>query len=492
MIKLGFNFIKSKVALNYGVKSIHSILRTGAFWLKISIIFLSVSHLYSQRPKLIVTTDIGQDPDDQQSFVRLLHYANEFDFLGFIANADSNYDHEPPLIRDDILHNLISKYALIQNRLKLHSPHYPNADYLHSLVKKGSNKNGVKIPVTDYVGPGHDTEGSNWIIESVKQSNGPINVAVWGGACDLAQALWKVKETHSREELATFIKKLRVYFIGKQDSSNEWVIQEFPELWLVLALDPSGDKWASSYRGMFLGGDISSTSREWLNENIIGKNPLASEYPDEAYTGGEKLNPHMALKEGDSPSWLYFLSNGLNFPDYPHWGGWGGRFKQERPNFFRDVQDKYFDKDKGAWGVSSMATVFRWRNDFQNDFAARAHWGSEDQDGVNHAPIPLISGNPDDAYVEIPVKAGSMITLDASNSTDPDGDNLSFNWSVYPVPRTFSEADNAIIEDKNNSRVAVNVPKKAKGTSIPIVLRVVDDGDIPLTGYKRILLKVEH
>lgn len=491
MIELDLNFKKSTLSANKGAKSIRSSLRIGAFWLAMSINFFSISQLYAQRPKLLVTTDIGQDPDDQQSFVRLLHYANEFDFLGFIANADSNYDHEPPLIRDGILHNLISKYALIQDRLKLHSSHYPTADYLHSLVKKGSNKNGVKIPVTDYVGLGHDTEGSNWIIESVKQSTGPINVAVWGGACDLAQALWKVKETHSREELATFIKKLRVYFIGKQDSSNEWVIQEFPGLWLILALDPSGDKWASSYRGMFLGGDISSTSREWLNENIIGKNPLASEYPDEAYTGGEKLNPHMALKEGDSPSWLYFLSNGLNFPDYPHWGGWGGRFKQERPDFFRDVQDKYFDKAKEAWGMSSMATVFRWRSDFQNDFAARVRWGSEDQKKINHAPIPIVSNYVNDAYMEIPVKAGSRIILDASNSKDPDGDKLSFSWFVYPEPATLSEADNTILENKGNSRVAVNVPKKAKDTSIPIVLRVVDDGDIPLTGYKRIILKVE-
>ncbi len=492
MIKSGLNATNGKVEAKNVVRPGFSGLCKSVFWLTISIIFFSVLQGYTQRPKLIVTTDIGQDPDDQQSFVRLLHYSNEFDFRGFIANADSNYDHEPPLIRDDILHNLISKYGLIQDRLKSHSPNYPTADYLHSLVKKGSNKNGVKVPVRNYVGPGHDTEGSDWIIESVKQSTEPVNIAVWGGACDLAQALWKVKEAGSREELAAFVKKLRVYFIGKQDSSNDWIIQEFPKLWLILALDQSGDKWASSYRGMFLGGDISLTSRGWLNENIIGKNPLASEYPDEAYTGGEGRNPYMALKEGDSPSWLYFLSNGLNFPDHPNWGGWGGRFEQERPNFFRDVQDKYFDKNKGVWMTSSMATVFRWRPDFQNDFAARVQWGSENQSKVNHAPIPVISNYSDDAYVEIPVEAGSSVTLDASKSTDPDGDGLSLSWLVYPEAGTFLEVDDTIIDNRNNSKIRVNVPKMAKSSSIHIILRVVDDGSIPLAGYKRIILKVGH
>ncbi|WP_422081555.1 nucleoside hydrolase-like domain-containing protein [Ulvibacterium sp.] len=452
---------------------------------------MSVSQGYAQRPKLIVTTDIGQDPDDQQSFVRLLHYANEFDFLGFIANADSNYDHEPPLVRDDILHDLISKYGLIQNRLKSHSRDYPTADYLHSLVKKGCNKNGVKVPVSDYVGPGHDTEGSDWIIESVKQSSEPVNIAVWGGACDLAQALWKVREMGSSKELEAFVGKLRVYFIGKQDSSNEWIMQEFPKLWLILALDQSGDKWASSYRGMFLGGDISLTSREWLKENIIGKNPLADAYPDKAYTGGEGRNPYMAMKEGDSPSWLYFLSNGLNFQEHPHWGGWGGRFEQERPGFFRDVQDNYFDDDREDLIPSSMATVFRWRFDFQNDFAARVQWGSENQAKINHAPIPRISGYSGDGYLEIPVEAGGSIALDASKSTDPDEDSLSFDWLVYPEAGSFLEANDSILDNGDQSKTLVNIPSGANGQSIHIILRVMDDADIPLTGYKRIILKVK-
>jgi len=444
----------------------------------------------AQKPSLIVTTDIGQDPDDQQSFVRLLHYANEFDFKGFIANSDSNYDKEPPTLRDDILHRLIEKYGLIEDRLRWHAPDYPTAKHLHSLVKKGSDKNGRKEPVESYIGKGLDTEGSDWIIETVRQSEGPVYVSVWGGACDLAQALWKVRETSSAEVLDNFVKKLRVYFIGKQDSSNDWVIQEFPELWLILALDQSGDKWASSYRGMFLGGDMSTTSREWLHEHIIGQNPLASEYPDETYTGGEKLNPHMALKEGDSPAWLFFLHNGLNYPKYPKWGGWGGRFEMEHPYFFRDVKDTYRDGHKGGSVVSSMATVYRWRSDFQNDFAARVQWGTKDQAKINHAPIPVISNSKDDGYVEIPVAMNSTITLDASQSTDPDDDKLSFQWFIYPEAGTLQGIDDSILENKNKASLSVRVPRAKKGATIHLILRVVDDGAIPMTGYKRIVLKV--
>ncbi len=39
------------------------------------------------KPRLIVLTDIGGDPDDQQSMVRLLVHANEFDIEGLIATA---------------------------------------------------------------------------------------------------------------------------------------------------------------------------------------------------------------------------------------------------------------------------------------------------------------------------------------------------------------------------------------------------------------------
>lgn len=187
------------------------------------------------KPILIVTTDIGQDPDDQQSLVRLLHYADKFRLAGIIANADVNYKHELPVLKTEIIHELIDAYALIENNLRIHSPSFPSATYLHTLVKNGCTQNGRKIPVGKYIGQGKDTEGSDWIIRVVDNSKDePVMISVWGGACDLAQALWKVKNTRTEKELAAFISKLRVYFIGKQDSSNDWIIDNFPKMWLIL------------------------------------------------------------------------------------------------------------------------------------------------------------------------------------------------------------------------------------------------------------------
>lgn len=40
--------------------------------------FLSATSGADERPRLAVLTDIGGDPDDQQSVIRLMVYANEF------------------------------------------------------------------------------------------------------------------------------------------------------------------------------------------------------------------------------------------------------------------------------------------------------------------------------------------------------------------------------------------------------------------------------
>src|SRR5215213_9502716 len=52
------------------------------------------NHPDSSRLRLIMETDAGGDPDDEQSLVRFLLYVNEWDVEGIIANRPKAIDGE--------------------------------------------------------------------------------------------------------------------------------------------------------------------------------------------------------------------------------------------------------------------------------------------------------------------------------------------------------------------------------------------------------------
>jgi D-aminopeptidase len=439
------------------------------------------SLLAAQRPALIVTTDLGQDPDDQQSMVRLLHYANDFDLRGLIVNADANNDYELPILADTLLHDLIAAYGEMEDNLRLHDARYPTAADLHALVKRGRAGNSRHVPATDYIGEGKDTEGSQWIVSQVRKATGPVYVSVWGGGADLAQALWSAERQLSGSDLADFVSKLRVYFIGKQDSSVDWLLDRYPKLRAVVGLDPGGDRWASTYRGMFLGGDLDLTSRRWLDEYVLNGNPLSRRYPTEAYTGGDERNPHRALKEGDSPSFLYFIPNGLNAPEHPEWGGWGGRFLPTHPYRYRDAVDTLGEE------ITAIASVHRWRPAFQRDFAARISWGTLDFAAANHHPTIQLNPEGTQRTPTFAASPGETVHLDASNSTDVDGDDLTFRWYAYPEAGDWPRTGKPLTDTVRGAIFHLKVPDDVPpGRTLHLILEVTDNGDIPLTAYRRI------
>ncbi|MEO6731961.1 MAG: hypothetical protein ABIN01_12150 [Ferruginibacter sp.] len=65
-------------------------------------------------------------------------------------------------------------------------------------------------------------------------------------------------------------------------------------------------------------------------------------------------------------------------------------------------------------------TLWRWREDFQNDFAARINWCHTNYKNANHPPVVKLT-----MPGQITVKAGETFSLDGSASYDPDGDALS-------------------------------------------------------------------
>lgn len=314
------------------------------------------------RPRLAVLTDIGGDPDDRQSLIRLMVYANEFEIEALVASASGTRGElKEAVTRPDLIREIVDGYGKALPNLRRHVGGWPEAESLLRRVRSGNPRRG-----RDAVGEGHDTEGSRFLIERIDDGapERPLNVAIWGGQTDLAQALWRVKHERGEAGFREFARKLRVYDINDQDGIAGWMRAEFPGLFYILANAPDGrDKREGTYRGMYLTGDESLTSREWIERNVRATGPLGALYPTKTWTAP---NLHGCLKEGDTPSWFFFLPRGGNDPRDPAKPGWGGQFRRERDGWWRDLPAKD--------GFDPRSTVSRWRADFQTDFATRMAW----------------------------------------------------------------------------------------------------------------------
>ena len=429
------------------------------------------------RPRLLVLTDIGGDPDDQQSMIRLMLYANEFDIEGLIASASGTPGElKEKVTKPELIRNTIEAYGEVRPKLVQHAKGYPTKEELLAGVKSGNPNRGREA-----IGEGKDTEGSRWIIAMADQKDSrPLNISIWGGQTDLAQALWRVRQDRGEAGLKTFISKLRIYDINDQDKIVDWVWAEFPGMWYILASAPKGkDKRTGAYRGVYLGGDESLTSAGWINAHVKENHgPLGALYPMKTYTAP---NPHKTMKEGDTPSWFYFLPNGLGDDSHPEFGGWGGRFMIEKESIYRDAADSLDDITEPRIGVS------RWRPAFQNDFAARMDWCVNDFDKANHAPKVVVNKSKGSQPLKLTAKAGSSLKLDAAGTADPDDDIILYKWWIYAEPSTQAGAK---IESANRTQAKLVVPPTKNPGDIHVILEVTDNGAPALTTYRRVIVSV--
>jgi hypothetical protein len=452
----------------------------------------------SRANRLIVLTDIEADPDDTESLVRLLLYSDVIEIQGLIATTST---HQRASVFPDSIRRVIQAYGKVQSNLAKHDVSYPKAEALLALVKQGLPEYGMKG-----VGVGKDSEGSEWIIKVLEQGDDrPLWLTVWGGVNTLAQALHKIKATRSEQDVKRLIAKLRVYTISDQDDSGIWIRNTFPDLFCIVSPGGYGAATWTGINQVVPGIDNSRISNKWLAENIQqGHGALGAMYPDVAYG-----------MEGDTPSWLSLIPNGLNAPEHPNWGGWGGRYELYRPDLSAfDVQgftgavpiepetraiwtnafDEYTPVVPGEHGRAlrmgersfrdCRATVWRWRDDFQNDFAARMDWTCKPYAEANHPPVPVLS------HAErITVKSGEQFWLDAHETTDPDGDSLSCSWFHYPEAGSY-RGRITWPGAENLARVGVVAPKVEKPETAHFILRVTDKGRPPLTRYERVIVTI--
>lgn len=468
-------------------------------------LLITTLHLFGQVPakqgfeknRVIVLTDIEAEPDDTQSMVRLLLYSNQIDIKGIVATTSCWLKDR---IAPESIGKLIQAYGQVQPNLLKHEPGFPEAGTLMSLVKRGLPVYGM-----EGVGDGKDSEGSEWIIRILEEDDDrPLWISVWGGANTLAQALHKIKNTKSNAQARRLIAKLRVYTISDQDDSGIWIRNNFPELFYVVS--PGDDYANATWFGIMSvveGIDNEKLSNEWLAKHIQqGHGPLGAMYPDVAYG-----------MEGDTPSFLSLIPNGLNDAEHPYLGGWGGRYELIKPEFvikekgpsgvpyepetrpiWTDASDTFTPFVAGEYGRSvkrgtqtftgNRVSLWRWRDDFQNDFAARMDWCLKPYEEANHAPVPAL-----DHPAEITVKSGQRFFLSAVGSTDPDGDNLGYLWFHYPEAGSYKQeirmeaAENLVV-------VGVFAPEVRKKETAHFILRVTDKGTPQLSRYKRVVVTI--
>jgi len=295
--------------------------------------------LAGQRPRLIVSSDIGgSDPDDFQSMVHLLLYADVLDVEGLLSSP-------PGKGRAKHILEVIAAYEKDYPNLAKHSASYPRPDALRAMVKQGAVDSAPKA------GFSKPTEGSRWIIERAKARDPqgrPLWVLVWGSITDVAQAV------HDEPAIK---KAIRIHSIGSwntaQDrAARDYLFRHHPDLWWI----ESDTTFRGMYMGGVQGGDLGN--RSFVARHVKGHGALGDFY----------VRKKADIKMGDTPSVLYLFRGDPDDPAAEHWGGAFIRPEpRKRPTYWHDNPDPAL-ADRGKRGAR---TVNKWRADYLRDWQRR-------------------------------------------------------------------------------------------------------------------------
>ena len=290
------------------------------------------------QPRVIVSTDIGgSDPDDYQSMVHFLVYADQFEIEGLISSP-------PQEGRKEHIEVVIKAYAKDYKNLKAQSSDFPGPAELLKVTKQGATDPQSEAE------PNELSEGAAWIIKKAKEkSDQPLYVLVWGSITDVAQAV---------HHDPTIKEKIRVYSIGswntRQDpKSRDYLYNQHPDLWWI--------ENNTTFRGMYMGG---YQDQDFSNRGFIEKH-----VKDHGALGNLFWEQKQDIKMGDTPSVLYLLDGD---PADPEGESWGGSFIKTNhgPNYWTDnPSENLVTNDRPG-----ANTVNKHRRHYLDDWARRMDW----------------------------------------------------------------------------------------------------------------------
>lgn len=441
------------------------------------------------KPRLVVLTDIAPadlEPDDQESLIRLLAHADLYEIEAIVATTGWNVGNYPVAWMDTIFNTLgayekdlpnlmkrseqTSFLPIGQENQKQYIGYWPSIDYLRSRVMLGSSKTGPKV-----LGENNRSKGSDMIIQLADEADDrPIWISVWGGGNTLAQAIWQVKQTRPDKEFKEFLHKLRVYTVTDQDlsyhdrgkyelSSHMWMRQLCGKE-LFFMWDESA--WQTQ-------NAIGSSSWNEYAQHIQGHGNLGARYPKNKYG-----------VEGDTPSYLQSLPNGLHNPSNVNEIGWAGYYVWD--NTLDRQTQCYTNTTPEIKRISQKYEHYFYPAIFAN-FAARMDWAKEGKGNRN--PIAVVNGKQGLDAIQLKAKAGQTVALDATRSYDPDGDALGYKWWV--MPESGSYPGDVAVADASKPQASLTLPADAAGHTIHVICEITDNGEHTLTAYRRVIINVK-
>ena len=477
------------------------------------------------KPRTVVTTDMEQD--DLASLIRYLLYTNDVDTEGLVYTSGRfhwagdgkgtefflpNREYTTPqtswrwtgtrTIQDQVL----PAYAKVYSNLRAQDREYPTPQELLSKVKVGNIEFENSMD--------KDTAGSD-LIKRLLLDRDPrtVYLQAWGGTNTIARALKSIEEQYSPSPQWARIqsqvsRKAVILASGFQDLTYEqYIAPNWPQV-RVENLQAGYATWGyncnfggvGNIRG--LPGDRLYFQGAWIKANIqVG--PYGSLYrswldgqampgdqldifgdPEKAKSGWcPPLQPYDFLSEGDNVAFNPLLKTGIEAPENPTLGGWGGRLQQRssNPDLWELVPT---EKDDTGADVRNYTTL-RWAGAAQNDFAARMQWTlTPSYRSANHPPRVAIVAWPWTTRV----RPGQTLRLSALG-LDPDRDALAFRWWQYREEGTYPGL--AGLGSPERRTTTVTIPADARqGQTISMIVQATDDGTFPLTRYDRVILRV--
>lgn len=415
------------------------------------------------RPRILVETDAGGDPDDEQSLIRFLLLSSEWDVEGIIANRPETRPLEnlnPERTGLGVVRRLVEAYARCHASLVRHDARFPDPARLRERVVPGYD----------------DTEaGVRRILEAVDSPDPrPLWYSDWGSdrgsaTNNLRRALDRVLRERGPHGYARFKNRLRLAsadrFAGHTTTLDPpfvlWVDTWRPEL--------EGRRWYHRFSALTATAGGFELGRDCLR----GHGPLGALYP---------TNTTHPQKEGDSLSFLYLFPTGLGDPEDPTLGGWGGRLgrREDHPG-----KPYYWANQMDAWaGVTNRDnTLRRWAVALQNEFRARLDWCVAPPTGANHPPQVVLDGP-----ARRTVRPGTSIPLHA-RAVDRDDQALRYQWELYREPGSYRGP--VELRDADRAVASARAPDVAAPVELHFILTVTDSGEPALSRYARVIVTVE-